>query len=252
MTQELVAALAAAAVCGLGGAWVPTLVGRLPEPDSEPDASLDAGAAAIEADAPDDPYGPKEPYADIARLPGLAWKTALAAAVAGALVGAVVGLDWPLLVALPVVPVGVALAVIDWRTHLLPTRLIAPTYGVVVAAVVAAGLLSGDTAAIWRAGIGWLLAGGFFFLLWFLHPRGMGYGDVRLSGVLGLVLGYLGWGQLAVGLWAGFLLGGVGGLLVKRLRRRGPGYNPPFGPWMLVGALAGVALGAQVWASTYG
>lgn len=248
MTQHLVAALAAAAACALGGAFVPRAIRRLPEPEPEPEAER----PAVEADAREDPYGPKEPYADIARLPGLAWKAAVASAVAGALVGAVVGIDWPLLVALPVVPVGVALAVVDWRTHLLPTRLIAPAYAVVVAAVVTAGLLSGDTSAIVRAGLGWLLAGGLFFLLWFVHPRGMGYGDVRLSGVLGLVLGYLGWGQLALGLWAGFLFGGFGGLLVKRLRGGGPGYNPPFGPWMLIGALAGVALGAHAWASTYG
>ncbi len=98
-----------------------------------------------------------------------------------------------------------------------------------------------------RAGLGWLLAGGVFLLLWLIYPRGLGYGDVRLSGVLGIALGYLGWGELLVGVYGGFLLGGVGGglLAVSRLVDR---KAFPFGPFMLVGALVGVAWGADLWA----
>ncbi len=81
-----------------------------------------------------------------------------------------------------------------------------------------------------------------FFLLWFIYPRGMGFGDVRLSGVLGLALGYLGWSEWGVGLYGGFLLGAViGGVLslLKVVDRKGY----PFGPFMLVGALLGVLVG---------
>ena len=63
----------------------------------------------------------------------------------------------------------------------------------------------------------------------------MGFGDVRLSGVLGIALGQLGWGPLIVGVYSGFLLGGVIGGLLSALRlvdRKGY----PFGPFMLVGA----------------
>ena len=70
-------------------------------------------------------------------------------------------------------------------------------------------------------------------------------GDVRLSGVLGLVLGYLGWGPLLVGVYAGFLLGGVGGGLLTLLRvvdRKAY----PFGPFMLLGALVGVLWGSSI------
>jgi leader peptidase (prepilin peptidase)/N-methyltransferase len=73
----------------------------------------------------------------------------------------------------------------------------------------------------------------------------MGYGDVRLSGVLGIVLGYLGWGPLLVGVYAGFLLGGLGGTLLTVLRivdRKAY----PFGPFMLLGALVGVLWGSDV------
>lgn len=228
MSLDPAGALVGLVLCGLAGLLVPQLVSRVPEP---------------EADADLDP--PKETYAAIARLPGLTWKAALASALAGGLVGAEVGPAWPLLFLLPLVPVGVALAVVDWRTMLLPTRIVAPSYALVVALVLLTWALTGDTHDLVRAGWGWLVYGGSFFVLWFIHPRGLGYGDVRLSGVLGIALGYLGWGELLVGLYAGFLLGGVGGGLLSVLRiveRRAF----PFGPFMLVGALLGVLVGAPV------
>ncbi len=185
---------------------------------------------------------PKERYAAIAALPGLTWRTAVAGAVVGGLVGARTGWEWELLLLAYLVPVGLALAVVDWRTRLLPTWLIAPSYLVVVGLAATASLLSGDWGDMVRAGWGWAVAGGTFLLLWLVYPRGMGYGDVRLSGVLGIVLGYLGWGPLLVGVYAGFLLGGVGGglLTVLRLVDR-KAY--PFGPFMLLGALVGRAVG---------
>jgi leader peptidase (prepilin peptidase)/N-methyltransferase len=70
----------------------------------------------------------------------------------------------------------------------------------------------------------------------------MGFGDVRLAGLIGLALGWLGWGELLVGVYAGFLLGAlVGGVLAaaKVLDRK----SYPFGPFMLVGAAMGVLLG---------
>ena len=135
------------------------------------------------------------------------------------------------------VPVSVALAVVDWRTRLLPTRLIAPTYVVLVAWCCSAGWSPGTPTTWSGPGWGWLLAGGLYLVLWFIYPRGMGYGDVRLSGVLGIALGYAGWSELIVGIYGGFLLGGVlGGLLAAAARVDRKGY--PFGPFMLLGALS--------------
>lgn len=230
MSDALVGLLVGLLVCGPAGLLVPVVVARLPEPEPGPDAEGEP---------------PKEAYAAIAALPGLAWKAALVSGLVGAVAGAAVGTTWSLLVLLPLVPVGVALGLVDWRTRLLPTRIIAPTYGVVLALVLLATALGGDTDDLVRAGWGWLVYGGSFFVLWFVHPRGLGYGDVRLSGVLGIALGHLGWGELLVGLYAGFLLGGVGGGLLSLLRvveRRAF----PFGPFMLVGALVGVVAGEDL------
>jgi leader peptidase (prepilin peptidase)/N-methyltransferase len=237
VTGTLDTAALAAVSCGLAGLLVPALVARIPEPPAE----------ALAADEVSDEAGePKEPYAAIAATPGLARRSGLTAAVAGGLVGWSLGWAWPLVFLLPLVPVGVALAVVDWRTRLLPTRVIAPSYVVLVVLVLACAAATGDTDDLVRAGWGWLVSGGLFLVLWYVHPRGLGYGDVRLSGILGIALGYLGWGPLVVGVYSGFLLGGVGGVLLFAARlvdRRAV----PFGPFMLVGALVGVLTGPELW-----
>ena len=165
--------------------------------------------------------------------------------VVAGLIGARVGWGPELYFLLYLAPIGVALAVIDWRTRLLPTKLIAPSYVIVILLAAAAAWQQGDWQHLAMAGWGWLVAGGTFFALWFIYPKGMGYGDVRLSGILGIALGWLGWGELLTGVYAGFLLGGVGGLLLSLLRivdRKAY----PFGPFMLVGALVGVLAGPYV------
>jgi leader peptidase (prepilin peptidase) / N-methyltransferase len=255
MTWFLDTAAAMAAAGFVAGLAVPALIRRIPEPESDEAEVDEADTTTPEqlthpmgsVQAPDTVVeAPKELYREIAALPGLGWRTALAGAVVGGLVGARTGWEWELLLLGYLVPVGVALAVVDWRTRLLPTWVIAPSYFIVVGLAALASLLSGDWNDLVRAGWGWAVAGGTFLLLWLIYPRGMGYGDVRLSGVLGLVLGYLGWGPLLVGVYAGFLLGGVGGGLLTALRlvdRKAY----PFGPFMLLGAVVGVLWGFPIW-----
>lgn len=233
-------AVAVGAGSGLVSGWlVPLLIARIPEPEP-----TEAG----EADRPPrslPPPPPKEPYADIAALPGLAWRAAAVAAIAGGLLGWSLGWSWPLLVWLPLVPIGVALAVVDWRTTLLPTRIVAPAYALVIAATLVVALAEGDRNVVTRAAIGWAVMGGAFFVLWFVYPRGMGYGDVRLSGVLGIALGPLGWPELLTGMYAGFLIGGITGVVLAALRRIDR-RRFAFGPFLLLGALVGVLAGPAV------
>ncbi len=182
---------------------------------------------------------PKIAYAELAARPGLALQCAVVAAAAAAAMGVSRGLEPDLPVWIFLAVLGVALGYVDWRTRLLPMRLVTPAYGVVVALLLVAYAVERDNAQALRAVIAWVAVFAVYFLLWFVYPRGLGYGDVRLSGLLGLSLGWLGWSAVVVGTYAGFLLGAVvGGVLVlfRVVDRRGY----PFGPFMLVGALLGV------------
>jgi leader peptidase (prepilin peptidase)/N-methyltransferase len=218
--------------CGLAGFAVPALIGRLPEPPEEPDAGH-----------------PKTPYALVAAAPGTRGLASALSAGAGAVVGAAVGLDWPLLFLLPLVPVGVALAIVDVRTRLLPTVLVWPTFGAVAVLATVSALLDDDSDALVRAGAGAAVVLAAFYALWWVHPGGMGIGDVRLSAVLGLALGYVGWPELLVGIYGGFLAFAVPGLVLAVLRRerRMLEESYPFGPFLLVGALAGLVAGPEAW-----
>jgi leader peptidase (prepilin peptidase)/N-methyltransferase len=119
---------------------------------------------------------------------------------------------------------------------------IAPSYAIVIALICVASILAADRHRLVGSALGWLAMGGFYFVLWFVYPRGLGYGDVRLAGLLGLALGYIGWSAVLTGMYAGFLLGGVGGGVLALLRvvnRK----RFAFGPFMLLGSLVGLGWG---------
>jgi leader peptidase (prepilin peptidase)/N-methyltransferase len=142
--------------------------------------------------------------------------------------------------------VSVALALIDLDTHTLPNAIVYPSYVVGTVLLVASGLIAGDTAALLTAGVG---MGGLFLLyllIALVSPGGMGFGDVKLAGVLGLYLGFLGVGPLVIGAFAAFVLGGLYGVVLIVVKR-GARSGIAFGPWMLAGAWVGVFFGTTVW-----
>lgn len=141
----------------------------------------------------------------------------------------------------------VTLALIDVDTHRLPNRIVLPMYPVLIVLLTVASALTGDWVALLRGVGGLLLLGGVYLGLALAVPRGMGFGDVKLAGVLGLVLAYLGWGPLAVGAFGAFLLGGTFGIVLLIVRRAGRATGIPFGPWMLLGAWVGAFAGAPIW-----
>ncbi len=154
------------------------------------------------------------------------------------------------------VAMAVRLTVIDVRSHLLPNRIVFPSYVVAGVLLLAAAILAsfGDsatenTAAALLFGVPGLgvVAGGavlwlFYFVLRLIHPPGMGFGDVKLAGVLGLYLGYLGWSHVFAGTFAAFLLGGLWSLGILIARRGTLRSAIPFGPFMLAGAAAAMVL----------
>ena len=79
-----------------------------------------------------------------------------------------------------------------------------------------------------------------------VRPDGMGFGDVKLAGVIGLVTGYVGWGALAVGAFAAFVLAGGYGAVLLATGRGGRRSGIPFGPWMLAGGWVGLLVGTPL------
>ncbi|GAA0214396.1 A24 family peptidase [Saccharothrix mutabilis subsp. mutabilis] len=133
---------------------------------------------------------------------------------------------------------GVVLALIDVAVERLPDRLTLPAYPVLVALLAAAG----DWAALGRAGLGCLALGGAYLVLGLARPGGLGPGDVKLAGVLGLALGWLGWPELVVGGALAFVLLGLTSAVLLAARRITLRDALAFGPFMLVGALVAIAL----------
>ncbi|MGO4491799.1 prepilin peptidase [Arthrobacter sp. 2YAF22_2] len=146
------------------------------------------------------------------------------------------------------------LTVIDVRHHLLPNRIIFPSYAVAGLLLLGATTFQSSAGADGGAGLFGVpglrvVAGGavlwlFYFLLRAVYPPGMGFGDVKLAGVLGLYLGFLGWGHVFAGTFAAFLFGGLWSLALLVTRRGTMKSDIPFGPFMLAGAAAAMLLPA--------
>ena len=139
--------------------------------------------------------------------------------------------------------VGIALALIDFDHHRLPDALTLPSYPVALVLLGVAAVVEDGHTPFLRAVWGLLALFGFYALMWLVYPAGMGLGDVKLSGVLGLYLGWLGWGSLAVGAFSAFVLGGLVGIGVILFAGGGRKTKVPFGPFMLLGALIGIVWG---------
>lgn len=147
---------------------------------------------------------------------------------------------------LPLVWVLVVLSLIDIDHKLLPNRIVLP-------ALASEAVLLGVSAALGRGAhaylsalIGMVGAFGFFFALALISPRGMGMGDVKLSAMIGLALGFLGWEHVVVGLFLGFFAGAVGGIALIVIRRGGMKSTIPFGPYMALGAVLSVLYGGPI------
>lgn len=166
-------------------------------------------------------------------------------AVSLAGVAAWTGLSWDLPAFAYLTAVSIALAVIDVDVHRLPWWLVAPSYPVGAGLLGIASLVEQDGSAMVRALIGaatlWV-----FYRVLALYPNGMGAGDVRLAGVLGMYLAWLGWDRLIVGAFLGFLVGGIGGIIALLMRRASLKTQIPYGPYMLLGAWLGIVYGSAV------
>ncbi|MEN3534051.1 A24 family peptidase [Microbispora sp. ZYX-F-249] len=210
----------AAAVLGLiAGAYARALAaGFGPEPDDRRAEALPAFAAAARA----------------VPLPRPPYVLEVATALAAALVAWRVHDGWVLAAWLYAVLTGAALAEIDRRTWRLPDAITLPSYPILLVLLAPSGRLLPAVAS------GCAL-GAVYAVLWFARPTGLGLGDVKLAGLIGLLTGALGvQATIAAGM-AGQVFGAlyaVGLLLARRATRT---TEFPFGPFMLAGTLVALA-----------
>lgn len=149
------------------------------------------------------------------------------------------------LVAFGALAVGFAvLVVIDLAVHRLPDIIVGPMYPVLFAALAVSAAGAGDWGDLGRAAAGAAALFVLYFALAFINPAGLGLGDVKLSGLLGAWLGWLGWPYVLYGTLFAFLINGTVALIVVVTTRAGRHSEIPFGPAMILGAVLGA------WAST--
>jgi leader peptidase (prepilin peptidase)/N-methyltransferase len=167
-------------------------------------------------------------------------------AVGFAGVAAWVGFSWLLPALLYLAAISVALTMIDLELKRLPNAIVLPAYPVAAVLLVLASLALGEPGRLLGAAIGGAALYAFYFALMAVYPSGMGFGDVKLAGVLGLYLGWFGWQYTIVGAFFGFLVGGCVGLILMSLGRAGRKTAIPFGPYMIVGVWLALAFAAPV------
>jgi leader peptidase (prepilin peptidase)/N-methyltransferase len=134
----------------------------------------------------------------------------------------------------------VPLAFIDIAVSRLPNPLTAAAYAGTAVLLLLAAVAGGPGAswpALLRAALGGLALAGCYLLLLIISPSGMSLGDVKLAVSLGTLLAWFGWRALIVGGAAGFLLGGLAGVMLLVSRRVSRRQLIPFGPFMIAGAL---------------
>ena len=158
-------------------------------------------------------------------------------------VGASIGTVWVLPAFLVLTATLVALAAIDLRHYILPNRIVFPLAIVELALFGGAAAAKSDVDPLLRAlecGVGAFVA---FTVLHLISPRAMGFGDVKLSFVLGLALGWLGVGETVLGLFLGFVYGAVIGLVLIAAKVRTRKDHVPFGPFLALGAVTAILVG---------
>jgi leader peptidase (prepilin peptidase)/N-methyltransferase len=156
------------------------------------------------------------------------------------------GWNWALPAYLALFAGLVALSWIDVELLILPKAIVYPLLVIVAALLVLPAAAYGtwhSYGAAWAWAAGWFA---FFFMLNFLSPRLLGFGDVRLAPVLGLALGWLGWRYVFLGFFAANLIGAAIGLLLIATKRIDRQQRVPYGVFLALGTAVAVFAGPEI------
>ncbi|MGH3579697.1 MAG: prepilin peptidase, partial [Mycobacterium sp.] len=134
----------------------------------------------------------------------------------------------------------------DLSHRLVPRRLIYPALALIVPLLVLSAAVDHRWHNLTGSVVGGAVAFGLFFAIWWFVPRGMGFGDVRLAGIIGFTVGYLSLLHAYVAFLAGFITGMIFGLVLAAVSSSGRKTRIPFAPSLSVGAVIAVFWGGQV------
>ncbi len=177
------------------------------------------------------------------------WRPALLGAVSAVVLGAFAARfgDDVVLAAYAVLGLSlVAMSAVDLERQIIPNRLVYGTLALLVPLFVLASAVDDRWGSLARAAIAGAVAFVGFLVVHLAVPRGMGFGDVRLAGVIGFATGWLGLGHAFVGFFAAFVLGslvGIGAMVVSGAGRK---TRIPFGPFLAAGAVLTILWGNPV------
>ena len=134
--------------------------------------------------------------------------------------------------------VGAALTFIDLDVHRLPDLIVLPSYPIAFVLLLVPTAVSGQWGWLGRAVLAALVLFVVYLVLALISPGGggLGFGDVKLAGVLGLLLGWLSWGTVIVSVLGAFVLSGVVALILLVTGRASRSTQIAFGPYMILGA----------------
>lgn len=167
-------------------------------------------------------------------------RTSLTGAVVCAALAAAVGTRPELAVWLLITPFALLLAAVDLRVRRLPDVLTLPLAAATAALLGVASVFPGAGGSWARALLGGLVLAGSCFVLFLVHPRGFGFGDVKLALTAGVALGWYSWQAVLAGAFLAFLLHAAWGVTLILAGRAGRKTALPFGPFMVLGALLAV------------
>ncbi len=217
----------------------------------DPDHDEHDDAAPADADAP---IAPSDAFHLVVRGRSPV-RTAAAAVLTGGLFAALgvhFGADVVLAPFAVFVAALVVVSVTDLSYRLVPRWLVYGGVALVVPLLVLTAAVDHQWHQLSGAAIGGAVAFALFFAVWWFVPRGMGYGDVRLAGLIGIATGYLSLLHAYLAFLGGFVIGMVFGVVMMVLGSSGRKTRIPFAPALSVGAVLAVFYGAHLAQSLFG
>lgn len=167
-------------------------------------------------------------------------------AVVFALIAVRLGSTWTLLPELAFAGGLIALAAVDMERYLLPRAIVYPTSVLVAVGLIVAAGLEDRWSHLGEAVACGAVAFAIFFTINFVRPAWMGFGDVRLAGLMGLALGWLGAWYLLVGFLVANLAGAVLGVALMSLGRANRRTPLPYGVFLAAGSILAILVGGPI------